>query len=34
MAKHFLDRLESLGPKYNAVVTVLRDSALAEATRA
>jgi aspartyl-tRNA(Asn)/glutamyl-tRNA(Gln) amidotransferase subunit A len=32
LAKHFLNRLESLGPKYNAVVTVLRDSALAEAS--
>ena len=26
LAKHFLDRLERLGPTYNAVVTVLRDS--------
>jgi aspartyl-tRNA(Asn)/glutamyl-tRNA(Gln) amidotransferase subunit A len=26
-----LDRLEKLGPKYNAVVTLMRDSALAEA---
>ena len=31
LAKHFLDRLERLGPAYNAVVTVLRESALAEA---
>jgi aspartyl-tRNA(Asn)/glutamyl-tRNA(Gln) amidotransferase subunit A len=28
---HFLQRLERLGPRYNAVVTVLRESALAEA---
>jgi aspartyl-tRNA(Asn)/glutamyl-tRNA(Gln) amidotransferase subunit A len=28
---HFLERLERHGPTYNAVVTVLRDSALAEA---
>jgi aspartyl-tRNA(Asn)/glutamyl-tRNA(Gln) amidotransferase subunit A len=28
---HFLDRLERLGPTYNAVVTVLRDPAMAEA---
>jgi aspartyl-tRNA(Asn)/glutamyl-tRNA(Gln) amidotransferase subunit A len=28
---HFLDRLERLGPNYNAVVTVLREPALAEA---
>ncbi len=28
---HFLDRLERLGPTYNAVVTVLREGALAEA---
>jgi aspartyl-tRNA(Asn)/glutamyl-tRNA(Gln) amidotransferase subunit A len=31
LAQHFLERLERLGPRYNAVVTVLRDSALAEA---
>ena len=31
LARHFLDRLERLGPAYNAVVTVLRESALAEA---
>ncbi len=31
LATHFLDRLERLGPSYNAVVTVLRDSAIAEA---
>ncbi len=28
---HFLDRLERLGPTYNAVVSVLRDPAMAEA---
>jgi aspartyl-tRNA(Asn)/glutamyl-tRNA(Gln) amidotransferase subunit A len=28
---HFLERLERLGPTYNAVVTVLREAALAEA---
>jgi Asp-tRNA(Asn)/Glu-tRNA(Gln) amidotransferase A subunit family amidase len=31
LARHFLDRLERLGPSYNAVVTVLRQPALAEA---
>ena len=31
LTAHFLDRLERLGPRYNAVVTVLRESALAEA---
>ncbi|MGH7527074.1 MAG: amidase [Gemmatimonadales bacterium] len=31
LAGHFLDRLERLGPAYNAVVTVLRGPALAEA---
>ncbi|HET7241573.1 MAG TPA: amidase [Gemmatimonadales bacterium] len=31
LAEYFLDRLERLGPNYNAVVTVLRDAALAEA---
>ena len=31
LAAHFLDRLERLGPVYNAVVTVLRERALAEA---
>ena len=31
LAKHFLQRLEQLGPRFNAVVTVLRASALAEA---
>jgi aspartyl-tRNA(Asn)/glutamyl-tRNA(Gln) amidotransferase subunit A len=29
-----LERLETLGPRYNAVVTVMRESALAEAKRA
>ena len=29
-----LDRLETMGPKYNAVVTLMRESALAEARRA
>ncbi|MGZ8393074.1 MAG: amidase, partial [Gemmatimonadales bacterium] len=28
---HFLNRLEQLGPAYNAVVTVLRETAVAEA---
>jgi aspartyl-tRNA(Asn)/glutamyl-tRNA(Gln) amidotransferase subunit A len=31
LTRHFLERLERLGPRYNAVVTVLRDSSLAEA---
>jgi aspartyl-tRNA(Asn)/glutamyl-tRNA(Gln) amidotransferase subunit A len=31
LAGHFLDRLERLGPAYNAVVTVLREPAVAEA---
>ena len=31
LAEHFLGRLERLGPAYNAVVTVLRESAIAEA---
>jgi aspartyl-tRNA(Asn)/glutamyl-tRNA(Gln) amidotransferase subunit A len=31
LTRHFLERLELLGPRYNAVVTVLRPSALAEA---
>ena len=31
LAEHFLGRLERLGPTYNAVVTVLRQPALAEA---
>jgi aspartyl-tRNA(Asn)/glutamyl-tRNA(Gln) amidotransferase subunit A len=32
LVSHHLDRLERLGPRFNAVVTVLRDQALAEAT--
>ena len=31
LAEHFLDRLERLGPVYNAVVTVLREPAISEA---
>ena len=31
LAEYFLDRLERLGPNYNAVVTVLREAALTEA---
>jgi aspartyl-tRNA(Asn)/glutamyl-tRNA(Gln) amidotransferase subunit A len=31
LTRHFLARLERLGPRFNAVVTVLRESALAEA---
>ncbi|HWC74449.1 MAG TPA: amidase [Gemmatimonadales bacterium] len=34
LAKYFLDRLESIGPRFNAVVTVTRERALAEATQA
>jgi aspartyl-tRNA(Asn)/glutamyl-tRNA(Gln) amidotransferase subunit A len=34
LAEHFLARLESLGPRLNAVVTVTRERALAEAWRA
>ncbi len=34
LAETFLGRLESLGPRYNAVVTVTRARALAEARRA
>src|SRR5262245_32688249 len=34
LAEFFLDRLERIGPRFNAVVTVTRDRALAEATRA
>jgi aspartyl-tRNA(Asn)/glutamyl-tRNA(Gln) amidotransferase subunit A len=34
LAQTFLERLETLGPKYNAVVTVTRDRALDEARRA
>jgi aspartyl-tRNA(Asn)/glutamyl-tRNA(Gln) amidotransferase subunit A len=34
LTEEFLTRLERLGPRYNAVVTVTRDRALAEARRA
>jgi aspartyl-tRNA(Asn)/glutamyl-tRNA(Gln) amidotransferase subunit A len=34
LAEIYLDRLEQFGPKYNAVVTVMRDHALAHARRA
>ena len=34
LAELFLDRLERLGPRYNAVVTLTRERALAEARRA
>jgi aspartyl-tRNA(Asn)/glutamyl-tRNA(Gln) amidotransferase subunit A len=34
LAEAFLERLERLGPRYNAVVTVTRDRALDEARRA
>ena len=34
LAKTFLDRLEALGPRYNAVVTVTRDLALEQARAA
>ncbi len=34
LAETFLDRLETLGPRYNAVVTVTRERAMAEARRA
>ena len=34
LATEFLGRLEALGPRYNAVVTVTRERALAEARRA
>jgi aspartyl-tRNA(Asn)/glutamyl-tRNA(Gln) amidotransferase subunit A len=34
LAETFLERLETLGPTYNAVVTVTRERALAEARRA
>lgn len=34
LAEASLSRLETLGPKYNAVVTLMEDSALAEARRA
>jgi aspartyl-tRNA(Asn)/glutamyl-tRNA(Gln) amidotransferase subunit A len=34
LAETFLERLERLGPRYNAVVTVMRERGLAEARRA
>ncbi len=34
LAEYFLDRLERLGPKYNAVVTLTRERALADARQA
>ena len=34
LAELFIDRLETLGPRYNSVVTVTRDRALAEARAA
>ncbi len=34
LAEHFLERLERLGPRYNAVVTVMREHALTRARRA
>src|SRR5688572_25949245 len=34
LAAYFLDRLERIGPRFNAVVTVTRDRALDEAARA
>jgi aspartyl-tRNA(Asn)/glutamyl-tRNA(Gln) amidotransferase subunit A len=34
LAETFLDRLESLGPRYNAVVTITRERALSEAREA
>ena len=34
LAEAFLDRLQTLGPRYNAVVTVTRERALGEARRA
>ncbi|MFZ5622864.1 MAG: amidase [Gemmatimonadota bacterium] len=34
LTRHFLDRLERLGPEFNCVVTVTRERALAEAARA
>jgi aspartyl-tRNA(Asn)/glutamyl-tRNA(Gln) amidotransferase subunit A len=34
LAETFLERLERLGPRYNAVVTVTRERALREARRA
>src|SRR5205085_5654706 len=34
LATYFLDRLERIGPRYNAVVVVTRERALAEAAQA
>lgn len=34
LARYFLERLERVGPRYNAVVTVTRERALAEAAQA
>lgn len=34
LAEGFIDRLERLGPRYNAVVTLMRDQGLADARRA
>jgi aspartyl-tRNA(Asn)/glutamyl-tRNA(Gln) amidotransferase subunit A len=34
LAETFLDRLEKIGPQYNAVVTVTRERAMADARRA
>src|SRR5215831_3692043 len=34
LAEFFLDRLETIGPRFNAVVTVTRERALAEAAQA
>ena len=34
LAEHFLERLERVGPRYNAVVTVMREHALTRARRA
>ena len=34
LAELYLDRLERIGPRYNAVVTVMRDHALGQARRA
>jgi aspartyl-tRNA(Asn)/glutamyl-tRNA(Gln) amidotransferase subunit A len=34
LAEFFLQRIETLGPRYNAVVTLTRDRAMAEARRA
>src|SRR2546423_1426344 len=34
LASYFLDRLEKLGPRFNAVVTITRERALAEAAQA